>query len=490
MRGVAIFISVLVLLTSCKDGKDYSPEIDFGGVAYVKVIVQDDLDSVRMDINHGSYYPIQSCLIHRFTLTERRVCEASYSITRPELVWFEFRDTVFTSYMRPGDTLVARVGLDEAGDDNRKISFQMDDPIFAFLQNERSEFGCFYTQSPLAIMAFNTQPETERQFEDAIKKIDQARQERLKFLEKNWDILPEWFCDLYENEISYFSENMKFYQYYYLKNRSLGSILMPCDVKIYNPEAVLSPLYWRFISDYFLLSDSVDYRLIGPPRLMAYYSKASHNINSLLKGKILEYFNAYFLYDLYYGADTRKELQLVDSFRIATDFRLTSLQESYIDDRKSQSLKKIEKLEDENRLKPGSEAPYFYLKDSAGVFHTLSDYRGRLIYLHFWATWCGPCLEEIPSLNKLAENLSGKPIEIINICLDDEYEKWETIIENEKLKGINLICVGSWAADLQEKYSVRGIPHYAIIDTDGLIISENCERPDKVYERLLTLIQQ
>jgi len=113
-----------------------------------------------------------------------------------------------------------------------------------------------------------------------------------------------------------------------------------------------------------------------------------------------------------------------------------------------------------------------------------------LIYLHFWATWCGPCLEEIPSLNKLAENLSGKPIEIINICLDDEYEKWETIIENEKLKGINLICVGSWAADLQEKYSVRGIPHYAIIDTDGLIISENCERPDKVYERLLTLIQQ
>jgi len=146
MRGVAIFISVLVLLTSCKDGKDYSPEIDFGGVAYVKVIVQDDLDSVRMDINHGSYYPIQSCLIHRFTLTERRVCEASYSITRPELVWFEFRDTVFTSYMRPGDTLVARVGLDEAGDDNRKISFQMDDPIFAFLQNERSEFLFLYPE--------------------------------------------------------------------------------------------------------------------------------------------------------------------------------------------------------------------------------------------------------------------------------------------------------------------------------------------------------
>lgn len=490
MRGLAIFISTLILLSGCNNGKEYSPGVDFGGEAHIKVIVQDDLDSVSMDINHASYYPIQSCLIHRFTLTRKRTCEARYSITRPELVWFEFSDTVYASYMRPGDTLVARVGLDKAGDGSGYISFQMDDPIFAFLQNERSEFGCFYTQSPLAIMAFNTQPETERQFEDAVKKIDQAGQERLKFLENNRNNLPEWFYDLYENEISYFSENMKFYQYYYLKNRNLRGILIPCDVKINNAEAVSSPLYWRFISDYLLLSDSVDYRLIGPPRLMAYYSKASHNINSLLKGKIIDYFNAYLLYDLYYAVDTRKELQLVDSFRVATDFRLTSQQEIYIDNRKSQSLKKLEKLEDENMLKPGSEAPYFYLKDPSGVFHTLSDYRGKLIYLHFWATWCGPCLEEIPSLNRLAENLSGKPVEIINICLDDEYEKWQTIIENEKLRGTNLICVGNWAGDLQEKYSVKGIPHYAIIDGNGLIISENCERPGKVYEQLTTLIEK
>ena len=490
MRELVVFISALVLLAGCNGGKEYSPEIDFGGVAYIKVIVQDDLDSVRMDINHSSYYPAQSCLIHRFTLVHKRVCEARYRITRPEQVWFQFRDTVYTSYMIPGDTLVARVGLDKAGDGSSNISFHIDDPIFAFLQNERREFGCFYTQSPIAITAFNTQPETERQFKDAVKRIDQAGKERLEFLQKNSNNLPGWFCDFYENEISYFSAHMKFFQYYYLKDRNLKGIPMPCDVKIYNPEAVSSPIYWRFISDYLLLSDTVDDRLIGSPRLMAYYSKASHNINSLLKGKVLEYFNVYLLYDLYYRFDTRREFQLADSFRVASGFRLTPLQESYIDERRSESVKKLGKLEDENRLKPGSEAPYFYLKDTAGVFHTLSDYRGKLIYLHFWATWCGPCLEEIPSLNKLAENLSGKPIEIINICLDDEYEKWETIIENEKLKGINLICVGSWAADLQEKYSVRGIPHYAIIDADGLIISENCERPDKVYERLLTLIQQ
>ncbi|MFZ1269826.1 MAG: hypothetical protein WAR98_02630, partial [Bacteroidales bacterium] len=60
MRELVVFISALVLLAGCNGGKEYSPEIDFGGVAYIKVIVQDDLDSVRMDINHSSYYPAQS----------------------------------------------------------------------------------------------------------------------------------------------------------------------------------------------------------------------------------------------------------------------------------------------------------------------------------------------------------------------------------------------------------------------------------------------
>jgi hypothetical protein len=59
-------------------------------------------------------------------------------------------------------------------------------------------------------------------------------------------------------------------------------------------------------------------------------------------------------------------------------------------------VKKLGKLEDENRLKPGSEAPYFYLKDTAGVFHTLSDYRGKLIYLHSGLHGAGHALRRYP----------------------------------------------------------------------------------------------
>ncbi len=490
MKSICFVIIALIFLAGGNRKRDYTPAIDFEGVAFIKVIVEDDLDSVRLDITYSNYIPIQSCLVKRFTISEKKDYITSYSITKPELVWFEIKDSTYVTYMLPGDTLIARIGADKTNNDSTSIFFKVDDPIFDFMQNEKKEFGSFLFESPLAIAAYNTQPKTETELEGAIRKIDQSQQARLEFLENNKQNLSKWFVDLYKHNIIYLSANMKFYQYFYLNNRNLNGILVPIDVEIYNPQAIFSSFYWQFIYDYFLLSDTVDNRLFGPPRAIAYYNKAIHRINSNLKDEILEYFNSYYLYTLYWGCDSRNEFQMVDSFRVAANFSLNASEDAYIEEIRTKSLEKIKKLENAKRLKPGSKAPNFYLKDTSGVFHTLSDYKGKLIYLHFWATWCGPCLEEIPSLNKLAKSLADKPVVIINICLDSEYDKWKRIIINEKLEGINLICAGSWERELQESYSFSGIPHYAIVDENGIIVSENCERPDKVYDRLLNLIEK
>ncbi len=89
----------------------------------------------------------------------------------------------------------------------------------------------------------------------------------------------------------------------------------------------------------------------------------------------------------------------------------------------------------------------------------------------------------------LAEDFSGKPVEIISICLDSDQEKWRTIIKNHDFRGINLICAGNWASDLQEKYSVAALPHYALVDGGGQIVSERCEGPAAVHERLVALLE-
>ena len=93
-------------------------------------------------------------------------------------------------------------------------------------------------------------------------------------------------------------------------------------------------------------------------------------------------------------------------------------------------------------------------------------------------------------MNNLATSLSGKPVSIINICLDDNYDKWKELIKKHNLQGINLICSGNWENDLLEKYSIDGIPHYAIVDENGLIISNNCEHPNEAGKVLINLIKE
>ncbi|MEW8467536.1 MAG: TlpA disulfide reductase family protein, partial [Candidatus Thiodiazotropha sp.] len=66
-------------------------------------------------------------------------------------------------------------------------------------------------------------------------------------------------------------------------------------------------------------------------------------------------------------------------------------------------------------LQQGAQAPDFELTDIDGTTHRLSDYRGKALVVNFWATWCPPCVEEIPSLNRLLAHYRGQRIEIISV---------------------------------------------------------------------------
>ena len=480
----------MIVLASCHREVNLSPEIDFNGMAYIKIIAENEFDSVNLDITYSNKFPSQSCLTQKLTLIKKKIYETSFKITKPEMVSFEIMDTVLIAYMLPNDTLTVKIGIDTSTITSRPIYIHSEDPIYSFMQKEKNEFGNYYFESSTAITAFNSQPNTNLELDNVLSIINRAQQERLNFLENNRSSIPSWFSATYKNNIDYYSAQMKFYQYFFLKNQNLDGALVPCDIKLNNPDAILSRFYWDFISDYFLLSDTVDNKLIGPSRVIALYGKAAEKINTHLQGKVLEYFRTYLLYSLYYWCDSKEELEIVDSFRNENNFKLNVLESNYVEGKRLESLNRIERLEDSKQIKPGDKAPYFYLKDTLRSFHTLSDYRDKMVYLHFWATWCGPCLEELPLVNNLATSLSGKPVSIINICLDDNYDKWKDLIKKHNLKGINLICSGNWENDLLEKYSIDGIPHYAIVDENGLIVSNNCEHPNEASEVLINLIKE
>ncbi len=91
-------------------------------------------------------------------------------------------------------------------------------------------------------------------------------------------------------------------------------------------------------------------------------------------------------------------------------------------------------------LKPGDKAPAFFLTDTRDSLVSLSQFKGKAVYLCFWFAGCGGCKHEYPFENKLVEQFKGKPVEIVTICTTTPPGKWREAIRKEGLKTINLFA--------------------------------------------------
>ncbi|MEN8204338.1 MAG: TlpA disulfide reductase family protein, partial [Bacteroidota bacterium] len=139
-------------------------------------------------------------------------------------------------------------------------------------------------------------------------------------------------------------------------------------------------------------------------------------------------------------------------------------------------------------LNPGNKAADFYLSDQNGKFHRLSDFLGKVIYVNFWTTSCSPCLASIPEKNLLVEEFSDHPFELLNICLFSKPELWSSIIEDRDFAGTHLICKGNWSSRLRDQYLIQSFPQYALIDSEGKIITNKCEKPEDIVDQLRTML--
>ncbi len=106
------------------------------------------------------------------------------------------------------------------------------------------------------------------------------------------------------------------------------------------------------------------------------------------------------------------------------------------------------------------------------------DYKGKIVMLDFWATWCGPCVAEVPNLTKVHADLKAKGFEVLGISLDDERTK-ERLAQFTKDKGMTWpqICDGKgWEAELAKVYEVRSIPACFLVDGNtGKLIAKGTE---------------
>lgn len=143
---------------------------------------------------------------------------------------------------------------------------------------------------------------------------------------------------------------------------------------------------------------------------------------------------------------------------------------------------KMQALQKTNAVKTlltGKPSPKFSYQDINGKKVSLDDFKGKLVYIDVWATWCGPCIQEIPALKKLKEDYKGKNVEIISISIDVEkdFEKWKKMVADEQLKGVQLFADKDWKSEFIKAYGIDAIPRFILIDQNGNILNADAPRP-------------
>ncbi|WP_282043787.1 TlpA family protein disulfide reductase [Winogradskyella flava] len=130
-------------------------------------------------------------------------------------------------------------------------------------------------------------------------------------------------------------------------------------------------------------------------------------------------------------------------------------------------------------LRKGKKAPQFSGLTSKGDIIALKDFIGKNVYVDVWATWCGPCIAEIPYLKQIEHEYKDKNIEFISVSIDNkrDKEKWINFVAEKELGGTQIMAANDWKSEIVSSYNILGIPRFILIDAEGKIISANAPRP-------------
>lgn len=137
-------------------------------------------------------------------------------------------------------------------------------------------------------------------------------------------------------------------------------------------------------------------------------------------------------------------------------------------------------------IKSGEKAPLFEGKNNTGKYISIDQFTGKLLIIDFWASWCGPCKEELPALKQIYSKYKNavfkdaNGLEIVSVSLDRDYTKWINAIEY-----YNLLWDGHlWDSDgsISARYQVNSIPHVYLVDGNGNVIVNGTDLRGKRLE--------
>jgi thiol-disulfide isomerase/thioredoxin len=148
------------------------------------------------------------------------------------------------------------------------------------------------------------------------------------------------------------------------------------------------------------------------------------------------------------------------------------------------------KIEKFSSISEGGYFPSFALALDKDSIYTLPTKDKGYTLLHFWGSWCGPCIAHLPEWNALTQKYRGANISFVNIAINDEYKAWQKAIKKYKVAGINGIDYADTTKSIAHKTLISYVPQYVLIDKEGKVIFNQYARNAKEQFKALDSILQ
>jgi peroxiredoxin len=139
------------------------------------------------------------------------------------------------------------------------------------------------------------------------------------------------------------------------------------------------------------------------------------------------------------------------------------------------------------RLAPGQPAPDFDVVTPDGKQMKLSDLKGKVVYLGFWAGWCRQCIGEMIAEKKVKELIRNKPLEFVYVSIGNDSAAEQQIAKQYKIDGIFTVAKSGWESKEVGLYGVQGIPAYYLIDEEGNFALQSAPNPTRKVELVLAI---
>jgi cytochrome c biogenesis protein CcmG, thiol:disulfide interchange protein DsbE len=133
----------------------------------------------------------------------------------------------------------------------------------------------------------------------------------------------------------------------------------------------------------------------------------------------------------------------------------------------------------------GEQVPDFTLRRDDGQTTSLADFRGKIVVLNFWASWCGPCVDELPSLKQFAQKYSGDNLVVLGVSLDEDPDAYQSFLKKYE---INFLTMRNPSHSVSERYGTYKLPETYIISRDGHLLNKIIGPTDWSSQQMLDYV--